>query len=310
MRFQDELEALLAQVPLGRVTTFGALAEALGDGRAAVPVFRFLRRERSPGWYRVVRVDGTLPFPEISSRLRAEGVGVRDGRVWALEELLFRRFDTARPLRKLREEQRTLASQVVLSDRFEDLRGVAGFDVSYRGRAAYAAAVHLDWQTLSVEEEVTLKTAIDFPYISTYLAYREFDAIAQCDARFRTPPSLLLVDGNGTLHPTRFGIACYVGLKLDRPTIGVAKSLLTGRPDREPLGEGQDTAVRRDGAVVGYAYRPGKGKPIYVSPGHRISGATALRFVRRLCTSRIPEPLRLADRAARRLRTAQEDDPF
>lgn len=304
-RFREELEGLLAQLPTGRVTTFAALAEALGDRRAAVPVFRFLRREQPPGWHRVVRADGTLAFPDTAQRLQGEGVGIAEGRVGAFPDRLFRRFQTAWPLRALREEQRALSSQVILEDRFEDPKGVAGFDVSYRDDQAYVAAVHLDWPSLALEEELGLRTTVDFPYISTYLAYREFDPIARCFGRFETPPSLLLVDGNGTLHPTRFGIACYVGLKLDRPTIGVAKSLLIGRPDREALPEGESAPVREGGEVVGYAYRSSRGKPIYVSPGHRVSGATALRFVRRLCRSRIPEPLRLADRAARRLHAAR-----
>lgn len=306
MRFRKELEALLAQVPSGRITTFGALAEALGDRRASVPVYRFLRRERPAGWHRVVRADGTLAFPEAAGRLEAEGVETDESRVPGYREILSRRFQTTRPLKALREEQRALAADVVLEDRFEDLTGVAGFDVSYRGADAHAAAVLLDWETLEMVQEVTLTAAVGFPYISTYLAYREFGPIARCYRRFGTLPSLLLVDGNGTLHPTRFGIACYVGLKLDRPTIGVAKSLLIGRVDREALGQGETAPVRHEGEVVGHAYRPAGGKPIYISPGHRISGGTALKFVRRLCQSRIPEPLRLADRAARRARIAHE----
>ncbi|MFQ6012321.1 MAG: endonuclease V [Thermoplasmata archaeon] len=306
MRFRQELEALLAQVVPGRVTTFGALAGALGDVRASVPVFRLLRRERPPGWHRVVRTDGSLAFPDATPSLAAEGVEIRGEAVCHFRRVLFQDFRTNRPLEALRREQRSLASQIVLEDRFEKPRTVAGFDVSYRGPDAYAAAVLLDWETLEVREEIGLTTAVDFPYISTYLAHREFEPVACCYARFTNTPSLLLVDGNGTLHPGRFGVACYVGLKLDRPTIGVAKSLLTGRPDREALAPGEATPVRLEGEALGYAFRPGKGKPTYVSPGHRISGPTAMRFVRRLCRTRIPEPLRLADRAARRLRRAHE----
>ncbi len=306
MRFSQEVRRLLTQLPPGRVTTFGALAAALGDARAAVPVFRLLGEDRPPGWHRVVRADGSLAYGEVAPRLQLEGVGVREGAVQDFPRVLFHEFHSDRPLEVLRREQRRLARRVVLADRFGELTSVAGFDVSYGKSWAHGAAVLLDWETLGVQEEVGLTTAVDFPYISTYLAYREFDPVVRCYAQFEDPPTLLMVDGNGTLHPERFGLACYVGLKLDRPTIGVAKSLLLGRLDRETLAPGESTPVRVDGEAVGYALRTGSGKPIYVSPGHRISGPTALRYVRRLCRTRIPEPLRLADRAARRRRRDQE----
>ncbi len=306
MRFGHELNALLAQVPDGRVTTFGALARAMGDTRAAVPVFRALRRDRPPGWYRVVRTDGSLAFQRAVPPLEEEGVQLHDGRIRNFRQLLFQGFHSDRPLETLRQEQQSLASQVVLRDRFEELRSVAGFDVSYGDSKAYAAAILLDWETLEVQQEVQLTVPVEFPYISTYLAYREFDPVARCFAGLDTTPSLLLVDGNGTLHPHRFGVACYVGLKLDRPTIGVAKSLLTGRPDRVPLAPGESAPVRMEGELAGHAFRPTSGKPIYVSPGHRVSADTALRLTRRLCRTRIPEPLRLADRAARRQRLSHE----
>lgn len=306
MRFAHELEALLAQVPDGQVTTFGALARALGDTRAAVPVFRTLRRDRPSGWYRVVRTDGSLAFQRAAPHLEEEGVEVQDGRIRNFRQLLFQGFRSDRPLEALRQEQQALAPQVVLEDRFQELLSVAGFDVSYGDSKAHAAAVLLDWDSLEVQQEIRLTVPVEFPYISTYLAYREFDAVERCFAGLETTPSLLLVDGNGTLHPHRFGVACFVGLKLDRPTIGVAKSLLTGRPDRDRLAPGESAPVRIEGELVGHAFRPTVGKPIYVSPGHRISAATALQFVQRLCRTRIPEPLRLADRAASRQRRSHE----
>ncbi|MFQ5907462.1 MAG: endonuclease V [Thermoplasmata archaeon] len=306
MRFGHELDLLLAQVPVGQVTTFGALAQALGDARAAVPVFRVLRRNRPPGWYRVVRRDGSLAFQRAAPPLEKEGVRLQGGRIRNFRKICFQGFRSSRPLEALREEQRSLASQVVFEDRFDELLSVAGFDVSYGDDRAYAAAVLLDWESLEVQQEIRLTVPVEFPYISTYLAYREFDAVARCFSLLEMAPSLLLVDGNGALHPHHLGVACYVGLKFDRPTIGVAKSLLTGRPDRVHLAPGESAPVRMGGALAGHAFRPPSGKPIYVSPGHRVSADTALRLIRRLCRTRIPEPLRLADRAARRQRLSHE----
>lgn len=302
MRFSEELRKLLAQVPPGRVTTFGSLASALGDPRAAVPVSRHIRESRPPGWHRVVRANGALTIGDAARLLLQEGVAVDGGAVANFQKVLFRDFLSDRPLEALRKQQQALADAVVLEDGDEDLERVGGFDVSYQGFQAHAAAASLDLKTQEVLEEIGLTTTVDFPYISTYLAYREFEPVARCYARFEEPPDLLLIDGNGTLHPERFGVACHVGLKLDRPTIGVAKRLLLGRTDRKTLGPGEFTPVRVNGDVLAYALRSGEGKPIYVSPGHRISLETALHIVRRLCRTRIPEPLRLADRAARRIR--------
>jgi deoxyribonuclease V len=254
----------------------------------------------------VVRTDGSLAFQRAVPALDEEGVQLHDGRIRNFRQCLFQGFHTNKPLEALRREQQSLAPQVILEDQFEEMGSVAGFDVSYGDSEAHAAAVLLDWDSLEVQQEIRLTVPVEFPYISTYLAYREFDPVARCFAGLETTPSLLLVDGNGTLHPHRFGVACYVGLKLDRPTIGVAKSLLTGRPDRDRLAPGESAPVRIDGEVVGHAFRPTGGKPIYVSPGHRMSAATALQFVQRFCRTRIPEPLRRADRAARRQRRSRE----
>lgn len=302
MNFGETLASLLDQVPPGRVTTFGALAQALGDDRAAVAVHRWIDRERPPGWHRALRADGALPFPEAAPLLRREGVAVRDGRAASFRDRRFEAFASDRPLEALRAEQEALARRVVLEDEPESPRTVAGFDVSYRGREAFGAAVVLDPDSLEVDEEVALRTEVDFPYIPTYLAFREFGPIAELHEALETEPGLLLVDGNGILHPADFGLACLVGVKLDRPTVGVAKSLLLGEVKGEP-GPGEAVPVRLGGRAVGSAYRsPRGGRPIYVSPGHRVSVARALHRVRPLCRRRIPEPLRRADRAARRLR--------
>lgn len=307
MEFRSALEALLAQVPAGRVTTFGALADALGDPQAAPAVSRILAAERPRGWHRVVRSDGTLPFPEAASALESEGVEVTGGGVTRLEDRLEAALASDRPLARLREEQAALARRIVLEDRFGTLDTVAGFDVAYRGRRAFAPAVVLDWETLETVEEVALPVEVPFPYVPTYLGAREGDPIARCHEALRRKPSLLLVDGNGILHPAAFGVACHVGVRLDRPTVGVAKSLLLGTVEGSLERPGDAAPILHGGRTLGYAYRPAApGKPVYVSPGHRLSPETALRLVRRLCRHRLPEPLRLADRAARRLRAADD----
>jgi len=145
----------------------------------------------------------------------------------------------------------------------------------------------------------------DFPYIPTYLAYRELPFIRAAFERLSEPPTLLLVDGHGQLHPARCGIACMAGVALDVPTIGVAKNPLVGVPDRRPkLGEA--VPIRYGAEILGYALRTsGSSKPLYVSTGHRVALRTAVRIVRDLCRTHHPEPLRLAHAHATRMKEEQ-----
>ncbi len=299
--FLQELRKLLDQVPTGRVTSFKSLAEALGDLRAAKAVYRALVDEKPEGWHRVVRSDGILPFPNVATALQREGIKVVEGGVDGFENVVFMDFATSRPLEALREEQKALSSRLILHDNLGDLRSVVGFDVSYRGNTAHAAAVLMEWDSLRILEEVTLEVKAGFPYISTYLGYREFEPISLCYQRLRRKPSLMLVDGNGILHPVGFGIACLVGVKLERPTIGVAKSLLMGTVTKELDRKGSSSPVVHQDRLLGYAYKSSEGRPIFVSPGNMVSPATALELVRALCLDRSPEPLRLAHLASKKM---------
>lgn len=299
------LRRLVAQIPPGRVTTLGALAEALGDGRAAPAVLRMLRDRKPRGYHRVVRSDGSLPFPEVRRKLEAEGVPVEAMTVRDPRQRTRAGTLASPPLRALRERQEELARRLVLEDRFDSLETVAGVDVAYRRGTAYAATVVLDRDSGEERERATVRTEASFPYIPTYLAFRELPPIARCLERLREPPSLLLVDANGTLHPTGFGLACHVGVELEFPTVGVAKRLLLGTVNGDLAGAGTSAPVRWEGRAVGVAFRPrADGRPIYVSPGHRVSPATALELVRPLCRAGVPEPLRRADRVARAARGA------
>lgn len=287
MDFRRELEALLARVPPGRAVACGTLAAALGDPRAAMAAFRFLKEHGDvPGAHRVVTKDGGPISRRAATRLRAEG--------WTGRE--FAEVPTTRaPLARLRAEQFRIAAKVSCEDDFRPLRTIGGVDVAYADGRGFASLVVLRARDLAVTEEVLVARDVDFPYIPTYLAYREFPLIEAAFRRLPEPPSVLLVDGHGRIHPARCGIACMVGVKLGVPTIGVAKNPLVGALDRRP-GIREAVPVRQEGEILGYALRTGASiKPLYVSTGHRVAPRTAVRIVRRLCRTRIPEPLRLAD---------------
>ena len=296
MDIAREIAMLVSQIPQGRVSTFADIAEALGDPRAATAVFRILTDAPVEGSHRVVRADGGVPRAGMTVRLRRDGVSVSAGRVDELDRIRWREFRGPRTLARLRAEQQRLGATVEPTDRFASARRIAGFDVAYDGDDATAAAVVMDAKNENVLQEVSTHTIVDFPYIPGYLAYRELPCIEACFRRLDPVPDLLMIDGHGRLHPARFGIACFAGVRLDRPSIGVAKSLLVGRIGRPPKKAGDWTDVRVDGETMGAALRSGRSRRlIYVSIGHRISLTTAIRTTKQLCRTRIPEPLRRAD---------------
>ena len=206
----------------------------------------------------------------------------------------FTDFDGNAPLEKLRAEQFALAANVSSRDTFRTVSTIGGVDVSYNGDRGFATAVVLRASDLAVVDEAHASRAVTFPYIPTYLAQREFPFIRAAFDRLSERPTVLLVDGHGRLHPARCGVACFVGVKLGVPTIGVAKNPLVGTMTRRPdVGESVPVRVGRE--VLGYAMRTSaSARPLFVSVGDRVSLRTAVQIVRSACITRHPEPLRLA----------------
>ncbi|SDO11253.1 deoxyribonuclease V [Vreelandella arcis] len=205
--------------------------------------------------------------------------------------------------------QTQLAKRLVLSDRIDPVRYIAGVDIGFedQGATTRAAVVVLQWipssaPNFSVVEQVVHREPTRMAYIPGLLSFREIPAALGAFAKLSTKPELVMVDGQGIAHPRRLGVAAHLGLWLELPTIGIAKSRLTGthaevgeeRGDWEPLYAGTEIigAVLRSRARV---------KPVYVSPGHRLTLETSLKWVMRcLGRTKLPEPTRLADRLASR----------
>jgi len=194
--------------------------------------------------------------------------------------------------------QRQLASQVVAHGNPQNVRYVAGADVAFLspGRAR-AAVVLIAYPELEVVSQAVAEVGVTFPYIPGLLAFREAPALAQAFVTLEPPPHLVVVDGHGLSHPRRFGIACHLGLMLEVPTIGCAKSRLCGQHGPVPQARGQWTPLDDDGETIGLVVRTKEGTaPVYVSPGHMIGLEEAARWVLALCRGhRLPEPTRLAD---------------
>ncbi len=295
MDLAQEIAGLVAQIPEIRVATFLDVAVALGDAKAAPAVFRILRDGLAEGTHRVVRATGEPAFPGALARLRREGLAISRGRIADLDRVRFTGFHGPRTLARLREEQLRLARRVEFNDRGGPMDRIAGFDLSYDGDRAVVAGVVTTPDGGRVLDSLALRVRVDFPYVPGYLAYREFPAIERCFSRLNPPPDLLMVDGHGVLHPARLGVASFAGVRLNRPTIGVAKSLLVGEAGQLPREPGGTAEVRVDGEVLGAGLRSGLShRVIYVSVGHAVSLQTAIRVTKALCRTRIPEPLRRA----------------
>ncbi|NXA77008.1 ENDOV Endonuclease, partial [Thryothorus ludovicianus] len=224
-----------------------------------------------------------------------------------------------------RREQARLRASVLEEDteewqrdpQFRGLHKVGGVDLSYSKddeSHACASLVVLSYPALEVLYQDCRMVPVSAPYVAGFLAFREVPVLVEAVQRLQQEepqllPQVLLVDGNGLLHPRGFGTACHLGVLTDLPCIGVAKNLL--QMDglvRDELHREQIRSLQRSGETFPLTDTSGKvlgmvswhchlvlSKPLYVSVGHRVSLGTAVRLVRACCRFRVPEPIRQAD---------------
>ena len=178
------------------------------------------------------------------------------------------------------------------------MRYVAGADVAYDDEKASGAAVLIEYATLKPIETTTARARVAFPYVPGLLSFREGPMVVRVLRKLKIKPDICIIDGHGLAHPRRFGLACYVGLVTNLPTIGVAKSRLFGK-------EVGETLVDPEGNVIARIIRSNR-KSLYVSVGHKISLEDATRIVQHCVTRRGLEPILLAHQEANRLRWASK----
>jgi deoxyribonuclease V len=198
--------------------------------------------------------------------------------------------------------QAELAARVVREDMIGEVRRVAGVDVGFEddGKVTRAAVAVLDFPGLALAERVVVREPTRFPYIPGLLSFREAPAVLAAFERIEALPDLILYDGQGIAHPRRFGIASHVGLALDTPTIGVAKTRLVGEHKTLPARKGAWVPLVDRGETIGAVLRTRAGvTPLYVSIGHRVGLESAVRWVI-ACTTRyrLPETTRWAHHLA------------
>lgn len=266
----------LEGIPQGEVTTFKAIAEALGDPRAALAVrnelLKISRIAPDVPWWRVVSSD-LEPLPGALERLREEG-GLAKAKVGDF----FREIGVWPVFKVMARDQVELSERISLEE-LSDVSVAAGVDVSYYGDEAVACCVALDDHMRVVETRFE-RFSPQVPYVPTYLAFRELRGMLP--AAMKCSFDVIFVDGHGVLHPRGFGEASHLGLVLGRPSVGVAKSLLAGslRGDR----------IYLMGKEVGIKLRGG-----FVSPGHMSDLKSALKAAEKFWKDgNQPFPLRLA----------------
>ncbi len=206
--------------------------------------------------------------------------------------------------------QKQLAVRLELEDRLDPVTRIAGVDIGFEegGEITRAAVVVLTWPELTLVEQVVHREPTRMPYVPGLLSFREIPAALAAFDRLAVRPELVMVDGHGIAHPRRLGVAAHLGLWLDLPTIGVAKSRLCGRYGEVGEARGDWTPLLDRRETIGAVLRSRVGvKPLFISPGHRLCLDTALGWVVAcLGRTKLPEPTRLADRLASRRGTMSE----
>ena len=290
----------LKHVPRGRVVTYGDLAEMLGDLRASRTVGRLMAINKYPDeipCYKVVHRDGnvgkySMGVEEKIKRLIEEGIPVEKGKIKNFKKYLLNieKIPHIPYLKSLQRIQEYLSTSLELhDDSYSSTRYVISTDVSYLDGLpdiGIGVAVLFECEDKCKLVNFTVSVIpIFFPYIPTYLAFRELppllSAISELLTETKVSPDLYIVDGHGVLHPRCFGIASHLGILLNKPTIGLAKSKLVGK-------EGESFKINGKLAqkiivtpkCYGYFIKAkGKKKGYYVSPGNKISAEKALEFI-------------------------------
>src|SRR5918912_1269435 len=211
------------------------------------------------------------------------------------------------------ELQKQLRARVRVEPLKKKIETVAGADISFNkfDPVVYAGVVVLRLPTLEVVEEAGVVSETRFPYVPGLLSFRETPSVLEAWAKLKTEPDALMLDGQGYAHPRRFGIACHVGLLIDRPTLGCAKSVLVGRYEEpgEERGSRSPLVDPKTKETIGAALRTKtRVQPIYVSPGHLIDLEGAVELTP-ACDGRYrpPEPTRRAHLLVNALRRGERE---
>jgi len=198
------------------------------------------------------------------------------------------------------ELQKQLRSEILLKPFNKKIKLIAGSDISFNkfSPTVYAGIVVLDARTMQIVEKVSAIMDVKFPYIPGFLSFREIPPLLKAFKKLKSEPDVIIFDGHGIAHPRRMGIAAHAGLVLGKPTIGCAKSLLTGVYKEPSLTAGSKAKLidKKTDEQIGVVFRTkNKVKPVFISPGHLMDFDSAVHILETAVKGyRIPEPTRQA----------------
>lgn len=290
MNLYKETYKLVKQIPKGNVTTYKKIAKALGDPSLSRLVGQILsENENLEGipCYRVIKSDGSLGGykdgkPEKMRKLERDGFLIKDEKIINFDRHMFSNFSSEKILKQLRKKQVKLSKQVSTKTDFSKPDIVGGFCASVKNNNQKSVGVNM--QKNKILTRTTDERSCNFPYIEGYLAFQQLEGIKKCYKKLSIKPDLLFVSGSGILHPRGLGIASHLGVLLDNPTIGITKNLPYGNIKRKYIYDNKEKK--------GYKLERENRKPIYISPGHKISLEKAIEYTKKyLDNNRLPEPL-------------------
>jgi Deoxyinosine 3'endonuclease (endonuclease V) len=289
----EELSKLINSIPYGKVTTFKILSEYLGDKYSIKFIINYYKKLNGP-WWRVVNSDGIINDKIQEELLKNEGIEIANDKIVNLEKYLFNNFNVKEKiLLKYRKIQEELAKKIILEDNINDINLIGGVDLSYRDDIGYIVYVILD-KNLELINKYIFKEKIEFPYIPSFLAFREGEPIIKTFNKIKEKIDILFVNGHGISHPFKMGLASYVGVKLNIPTIGITKKLLSGNV--------VDNKIIINNEVRGYKIEK-FGETIYSSPGNLISLEKTKELSEKCwIEGKYPEPIRLADIISKKIK--------
>ncbi len=211
-------------------------------------------------------------------------------------------------LRELERVQLECAKRVIKRDDFQRVELVGGIDLTFENikenpTRAWASLVVIRLSDLRVVYQKVVEGMVDFPYIPTFLAFRELPLMLELYKQAQLKPDVFFIDGQGIAHPRGCGIASHFGVETNSVSVGVAKTRLFGYGEEPEVKRGSYSYLTYRGEIVGATLRTREGvEPVYVSVGHRISLRTALELVLKTSIYRIPEPTRLAHNLLQKVR--------
>jgi len=203
--------------------------------------------------------------------------------------------------------QDMVARKAIIKDDFKDIQFIAASDQSFLDNSIISGIILMDFGSLEIIERAFSIQPVSFPYISTFLSFREGPAMVNAFRKLKTRPDLLLIDGAGINHPRNAGLATHIGVALNVPTIGITKKILCGKAV-EPSNVGETSPLVYMDQTVGWLLKSSqKSKAIVVAPGHRISLESSISIVKYcLRGHKLPEPARLAHEYAKMCKSEQK----